>query len=150
MDSNHTPIWLYSIITGWFAAFSDQYGSLSLLVCAAIILDILTGILKAKAAHSVNSKTRFKGFWKKLSLFAGLSFGYFLDFFELYLLSISNVVSFSFHIPFGTIIGIYIVLNECISICENLNDCGVKLPAFILRALKTANDQVNTNKLQKK
>ena len=147
--NDHTPFWFLSAVAGWVTSFFDRYGSLSLLVCLAVILDVLTGILKAKAAHAVNSNTGYQGFWKKMSLFAGLFFGYFLDLFEAFLVSISDLVSVSFHIPFGTIIGIYIILNESISICENLNACGVRLPAFLAKALLNANQELDGNQKKK-
>lgn len=150
MDITYNNIkWLISIVAGWLASFCNQYGMLSLLVCGAIVFDIVTGILKAKTSKTLNSNTGFVGFWKKLSLLFGLFFGYFLDFFEYYLLSVSGTVDFAFHIPFGTTIGIYIVLNECISIVENLYACGVKLPKFLIKALKAASEQADRDDFSK-
>lgn len=149
MDNHHLVTGLFSVIAGYALSFCNRYGVLSLLVCGAIILDILTGVLKAKISRCVNSNAGYKGFWKKLSLFAGLCFGYFLDLFELYLLSISSIFSLSFQIPFGSIIGLYIILNESISVFENLYACGVKLPIWIRNALKVANDQLKNDNLKK-
>ncbi|MFA9380586.1 MAG: phage holin family protein [Acetanaerobacterium sp.] len=138
-----------SIIAGWFASFFHQYGHLTVLVCIVIIFDVVTGILKAKVSGTVNSNAGFQGFWRKLSLFAGLSFGYFLDYFNRYLFSSSDTQNYSIDIPFGTIIGIYIILNESISILENLYICGVKLPTFICKALKTAGEQMDDDGTKK-
>lgn len=149
MDNHHFVLSLCSVITGFAVAFCKRYGVLSLLVCSVIILDVFTGIIKAKISCYVNSNAGYKGFWKKLSLFAGLFFGYFLDFFELYLLSVGNLLSFSFQIPFGTIIGVYIILNESISVFENLYACGVKLPTWICKALKIANEQFEKDSIKK-
>ena len=144
---NNAFKWLFSAVVGGLAGFFNRYGILSLLVCGAVLLDIVTGLLKAKTAKEINSNAGFTGFWRKLSLFAGLFFGYLLDYLNGYLLSVSDMWSFSSDIPFGIFIGIYIVLNECISILENLYACGVTLPAFIIKSLKTARE--HTNKEQK-
>ncbi len=149
MDNQHLILSLCSVITGFAVSFCKRYGVLSLLVCSVVVLDVFTGIFKAKISRYVNSNAGYKGFWKKLSLFAGLFFGYFLDFFELYLLSVGNLLSFSFQIPFGTIIGVYIILNESISVFENLYACGVKLPIWICKALKIANKQLKDEKSKK-
>lgn len=149
MDNQRLSTSLFSVISGFAISFITQYGTLSLLVFSVIVLDIITGLLKAQITHSINSQSGYKGFWKKLSLFVGLSFGYFLDFFEAYLLSINSVISLSFQIPFGAMVGVYIILNESISVLENLCACGVKLPSFLSKSLKAANDQIDQGKLKK-
>ncbi len=149
MDNQRISMSLFSIISGFAMSFITQYGMLSLLVCSVILLDIITGLLKAQISHSISSSFGFKGFWKKLSLLVGLSFGYFLDFFETYLLSINSAISLSLEIPFGTMIGVYIIFNESISVLENLCACGVKLPSFLSKSLKAANDQLDEGKLKK-
>ncbi len=147
---NNAIKWLFSAVAGGIIGLNTRYGVLSLLVCCAVLLDVVTGLLKAKASHEINSNAGYKGFWRKLSLFAGLLFGCFLDYFSTYLLSLNAEWSLSFSIPFGTIIGIYFILNECISILENLYACGVKLPAFIVKALKTAAEQADNGDKEKK
>ena len=47
----------------------------------------------------------------------------------------------SFSIPISLTIGIYISVNECISICENLSDSGVKMPKFIVSTLKSTKER---------
>ncbi len=149
MNQSNVVKWFTATFMGWSTALLNTYGILSLLVCGAIIFDVITGILKAKTSKTINSNAGFIGLWKKLSLFAGLFFGYFLDFVERYLGSVSDTIDITFHIPFGMIIGIYIVLNECISIVENLYACGVKLPGFLIKALKAASDRADNNSNQK-
>lgn len=146
---NNAFKWLFSAVVDGLAGFLNRYGILSLLVCGAVLLDIVTGLLKAKTAKEINSNAGFTGFWRKLSLFAGLFFGYLLDYFNGYLLSVSGAWLFTFDIPFGIIIGIYIVLNECISILENLYACGITLPAFIIKSLKTARGHADNGQKEK-
>lgn len=140
---------IFTMIAGFTVSFFNQYGILSLLVCSVVILDVVTGILKAKISQCINSNTGYKGFWKKLSLFVGLFFGYFLDFFELYLISINDIFSVTYQIPFGTIIGVYIILNESISVIENLYACGIKLPSWIEKTLQVTKMQIKDSKIKK-
>jgi len=126
-----------------------KYGLLTLLVIIAILIDIITGFLKAKINHNVNSVDATKGFWKKMSLLVGLSFGIFLDILESYIVAIgANELSLDipFTIPIGLLVGVYIILNECISICENLYECDVKLPAFLMKMLKKTQKRVEDEK----
>ena len=71
--------WLISVITGGLAAFFGQYGLFIALVAVAVVLDVITGLIKAKATgEGLDSGKATKGFWKKISLFVGLAFGIFL------------------------------------------------------------------------
>ena len=51
-----------------------------------------------------------------------------------------GVVSITVSSPVGRILALYIAINECISICENLIACGVKMPKFLSAALAAAKD----------
>lgn len=136
---------IISVILGILTSFLREYGILTLLVCGALILDIITGIIKAKIEHKLNSKQGSKGFWKKVALLSTLAFGFFLDCLESYLISTSLGDSVIPRISFGMIIGIYIILNESISICENLLACGVKLPTFITHTLESGTNKIDKN-----
>ena len=65
-------------------------------------------------------------------------------------LSVSGIFPVSFSMPISLTIGIYISVNECISICENLSASGVKMPKFILNALKSTEDKIANNTSQTK
>lgn len=135
-------------ILGVICAIKKEYGLLISLVFYAISIDVITGIIKGKINHELNSKAGTKGFLKKVALLIAFSFGFLLDFLVIYLAEF-----FSVKIPeslsFGSLMGIYISINECISICENLDQCGVKLPPFILNTLKIADKKINSASMQK-
>lgn len=120
---------------------SKNYGSIVLLCCAFIAIDLTTGLTKAKIHHNINSSTGYKGFWRKISLIITLAFGICLDFFMGYIESL-GIFPVSFSLPIGLTIGLYITINECISICENLSACGVKMPKFITNALKNTQSNI--------
>ena len=122
--------------------FKESYSIIILLVLIVILIDIITGFVKAKIKSEIVSRLGFIGFWKKISLLMALTFGFFLDALEKYLAYIGSEkinLKISISLPFGTLIGIYIIINESISICENLHESGVKIPRFILNGLKKTN-----------
>lgn len=138
--------WLFATVGGALSVFSRQYSTIVIFVCIAIIMDIVTGLVKSKAlGQAITSKRGTKGFWKKTALLFGLFFGFFLDYFIPFMLS-----SIGIKLPlecaiFGMIIGCYIVINECISISENLYKINPQiLPKWISNMLIDAKEQIDT------
>lgn len=137
--------WLLSIICGLLSAFTKQYGMIIVFVSCAVIFDWITGIIGEKAlGHAITSKKGTIGFWKKMALFAGLFFGFFLDYFIPYALAKINTELPIKEAVFGMIIGCYIVINECISICENIYKANPAiLPKWIVKMLTLAKTQID-------
>lgn len=131
-------------IGGAVAAITEKYGLILIFVIFAVSFDIITGMAKAKATGvKLDSKTGTRGFWKKISLLLGLFFGVFLDFFITEATKVVDLV-LPFASPFGMIVGVYIVLNESISICENLYACNPKaIPKWVANLLKTASNKID-------
>lgn len=129
--------WILSIFGGLFAAFFKQYGFLIFLVAAAIVFDLITGLIKAKVSEEDvwSSEKCRQGLYKKIALLLAMFFGFFLDLFIPYALQYVNV-TLPFAMPFAMIISFYIILNESISICENLYAANPEtLPKWIVNLL---------------
>lgn len=131
---------LIGVAMGILATFFKQYGLLFVLVSAAVVLDFITGIIKAKATgEGLDSKVARRGFWKKMSLFAALAFGVFLDLAAESLL-INVGITIEHDTPFALVVSSYIVVNECISVAENLYLINPEsLPEWVIKALRVAN-----------
>lgn len=139
--------WLLSVITGALAAFFGQYGLFIVLVAVAVVLDVVTGLIKAKATgEGLSSGKANKGFWKKISLFVGLLFGIFLDYAAAAVL-IHAGVNMKIDMPFALIICAYIILNESISIGENLIaiDPG-NMPPWVVKLLRGSKGKIENEK----
>ena len=135
--------WLLSTLLGLILSFTQKYGIMIILVAVAIIFDFATGLIKAKIKGEISSDIGTKGFFKKIALLICLFFGFFLDYAIPYMCASINV-KIPFDTPFGLIICFYIVMNECISICENLYACdpGI-MPKWIVNALKSEKQQID-------
>ena len=127
------------------ASFFQQYGLVTAFVIVVILLDFATGLIKAKiSGEGWESKKGTRGFWKKVALLCALSFGIFLDAFIPLVLEIGFSVSMPFNIPIGMVVAVYIILNESISITENLYCCNSEIiPKWIASFLKLAKDSVD-------
>lgn len=139
--------WLLSFIMGLLATFAQQYGVMIMLVAAAIVFDLVTALIKVKASDTDvwSSEKCRKGMFKKLALLVGMAFGFFLDWFIPYVLLYINVV-LPFSMPFSMIICFYIVLNESISVCENLYATNPEImPKWIVNLLTNIKDKLEND-----
>lgn len=139
--------WLISIIGGAIATFGKQYGMLILLVAVVIVFDLVTGLLKVKVSNegAWSSDKCQKGLFKKLGLLLGMCFGFFLDWFIPYVLLYVNV-TLPFAMPFSMIICFYIVLNEAISVCENLYAVNPEImPKWIVKLLSNVKEKIGSD-----
>lgn len=128
-------------ICGSLAALSENYGVILLLCCAFILIDLATGLAKAKIQGKLNSDTGYKGFWRKAALLAALAFGICLDLLVEY--ATAAGLGAEFPALIGRLLAFYIAVNECISITENLSACGVRLPGFLAAALGSTRDKLD-------
>lgn len=136
--------WATATVSGIAATFWGVYGPVFICVLVAICLDIVTGLIKSKATGvPITSEKGSLGFWRKMALLAALAFGIFLDAFIPIMLGAVSV-TLPFSLPIGTVVGCYIVLNESISIFENINKTAPQaLPKWIKKLLDGAKKTVN-------
>lgn len=135
-----------SVIVGTMATLAEAYVVLIILVAAAIVLDVITGLVKCFATgEKLSSEKGQKGFWKKIMLLVSLLFAFFLD---VSLPAIMEVVKiqtpFEKSLLFGSIVGVYIILNESISICENIIKANkMALPKWLKKLFQDAKKEID-------
>ena len=136
---------VFSFLAGVVTTFFQMYGAILGLVCAAIIFDVITGVSAAKATgKKITSKKANQGFWKKMGLLMALFFGVFIDMFIPHALSFINI-TIPFNMPFGLIFGCYIIFNEGISICENLDKIDPNLlPKWVKKMLEGGSEKIDS------
>lgn len=67
---------ILAALCGALTALAENYGTICSICCALILLDLLTGLAKAKIQGKLNSDTGYKGFWRKAALLAALALRY--------------------------------------------------------------------------
>lgn len=134
---------ILSVILGLISSFCDRYGLILFLVACAIVLDFITGLVKAKISGTgLDSGIARKGFWKKVALLVALFFGVYLD---VFIPTAAQTIGFTMtqKLPFGMIVGCYIAVNEAISVCENLYECDPNMvPRWIAGLLRIAKKKI--------
>ena len=130
------------------AAFSMIFGWLGILAVPVLILaglnftDYITGILASKRRNELG--TSDKGLWgivKKIGMWILVGLGWAMDVLINYA---SQYVGLSIKLPFvvATIVAVWLICNEIISILENLLDIGVAMPPFLMPLAKMIKGQV--------
>ncbi|WP_435308581.1 phage holin family protein [Sebaldella termitidis] len=118
------------ITTGILAIFTYLFGSFDILIQGAfmfIVLDFTTGLVKAWHNGEVSSNKSRKGLLKKTMFLSMILIGHWLD-------KISLIPDNS--MSFRTLVLVFIIANEGISILENISEMGVPIPGFLKKVFE--------------
>ena len=140
-----------SAIVGMFTTAASEYLLLIILVAVAITLDVASGLIRAAATgEAITSKKGTRGFWKKMILLFSMAFAFFLDIATPALLQVVNIkLPFEKTLLFGSVVCVYIVLNESISIAENIIKANNKaLPKWLKKLLQGARDEIDKKEVE--
>ncbi|MCI9080065.1 MAG: phage holin family protein [Lachnospiraceae bacterium] len=136
--------------TGIGNYFGVLYPALILFIIV-MFSDYISGILVARKEaiensdnikYGLNSKKGILGIYKKigyiLAVFVSICIDYMIFWF-------SNEIGISVkrNTLFGLLVTIWFVLNEIISILENIKRMGVKLPKFLMKFLNNMQKNIN-------
>lgn len=106
-----------------------------ILVVIMMLIDYATGIASAWVSGELSSRTGIIGILKKLGMICMIAVGGAVDF-----VIARGVAQVGYSIgttyTFGLIICIWIIINECISVLENLAEIGVPVPEFLLKIIR--------------
>lgn len=100
------------------------------------LIDYFTGLCAAKyRAENVNSYKGIRGIIKKVCMWLLVLIGAWIDILINYAIECAGV---GLTIPFvvATIVAVWLVVNEIISILENMIDIGVDMPPFLMPVVK--------------
>ena len=123
------------ITTGILAVFTYLFGSFDILIQGAfmfIVLDFTTGLVKACHNGEISSSKSGKGLVKKTMFLSMILIGHWLD--KASLIPDNGM-------SFRTLVLVFIVANEGISILENLSEMGVPIPGFLRKVFERLDDE---------
>lgn len=133
-----------SALLGTIATIAEQYVVLIILVAIVIVMDVISGLIRAAATgEAITSEKGTRGFWKKIALLFSMIFAFFLDMAVPYILDVVNI-SIPKMLLFGSIVGVYIILNESISITENILKANRhSVPKWLKKLLTGAKNKID-------
>lgn len=114
-----------------------------LLLVGCNIMDYVTRLMAEACKGEVSSEKSIKGIIKKICQWLLVVVGWIVDVIIQYAAQVAGV---GLHIPFivATVVAVWLVVNELISILENIIDIGVKIPPFLLPVVKYIKKQTES------
>ncbi len=136
---------LKATVTAVISALMSWLGILAIpvfLLVGCNVIDYVTGLFAAKyRTEDINSYKSIRGIFKKICMWLLVIVGAWLDILINYAIHTAGV---SLTLPFivATIVAVWLVVNEMISILENMLDIGVDMPPFLMPIVKHIKKQV--------
>lgn len=134
-----------AVFTMVFAFISAIFGVLAIpvmLLVACNVIDYITGLMASKyRAQDINSYKSIRGIFKKVSMWLLVMVGAIIDEMLLYT---STSIGWKSPVTFliACVVALWLICNEIISILENIQDMGVRIPAFLQPLVKHIRSQV--------
>ena len=136
---------LHTVIAAALGAFTAYLSNLTvpvIVLIAVMLVDYGTGMLNAWLRNELNSRVGILGIVKKISYFALIVVGMAVD----YILNSTFVkINAGFNIGdcIGIIVVIWLIINEIISVLENLSSIGIPLPKFLQKIVGHLKNSIN-------
>ncbi|MBQ1538021.1 MAG: phage holin family protein [Ruminococcus sp.] len=121
---------IIAVVCGGLSAYFGVIGVPLVVLFAAMCIDYLTGMTKAWVTGELSSRVGVLGIVKKVGYLVTVCVAAIVDW--LLLSGLKQVgISIGMEFLFGMMVTIWFIVNECISILENLASIGVPLPKFL-------------------
>ena len=135
MDKNSVLKLTLATIGGGLTAYFGMIAVPIAVLAAAMLIDYASGMTKAWLAGELSSRVGLRGIVKKVGSLAVICVAAIVDW--LMISGLQRVgITLKLDYCFGLIVTIWFIINECISILENLAAIGVPLPGFLTAMVK--------------
>ena len=120
------------------AYLSGKFSNLFWILCILMIIDYATGFISSVITHKTSSKIGLMGILKKCMYVMIIVFGFIID---LVILNAAHQLNIGFieeemrYISVGTILILFYISNESLSIIENCERMNLKIPSFFKKII---------------
>ena len=129
---------LQAIISAALAAFAVYMGALAvpiIVLMVMMIIDYLSGMSAAWVHGDLSSRVGAKGIVKKVGYMALIVVAMGVDYLIYSGFAAANI-EVGYNMWFGLLVAVWLIINEMISILENLSRLGVPIPDFLTKIIK--------------
>lgn len=126
---------LFATVIGAVAAYLNVLLVPLIVLIVVMLIDYGTGMAQAYVSHTLNSRIGVTGIIKKIGYIIAVTVGIVAD----YLISSALVncgINVTINCCIGMIVTVWFIINELISILENLSEIGTPLPKFLVSIVK--------------
>ena len=138
-----------SVVLGALASYFNVLLIPVLVLVAVMVIDYATGMTSAYKNGQIESKVGLLGILKKVSYLVLVAVGGVVDYL---ICSGLATAGFDFGITYccGLIVCVWLIINELISILENLSELGTPIPKFLVNIVHRLKDSVDDDTNYKK
>lgn len=128
-----------AICVAAFGLLSSWLGVLTIpvyVLVACNVMDYITGLAAAhRRGQKVSSYVGVLGIAKKVCMWLLIGVGAVVDWLLMYC---GSQLGFEIHLPMlaASLVAVWLIVNEIISILENIGDIGVPLPGFLTKIVQ--------------
>lgn len=138
-----------SVVLGALASYFNVLLIPVLVLVAVMVIDYVTGMTSAYKNGQIESKVGLIGILKKVSYLVLVAVGGVVDYL---ICSGLATAGFDFGVTYccGLIVCVWLIINELISILENLSELGTPIPKFLVNIVHRLKDSVDDDTNYKK
>lgn len=141
MQNKELQMFISTVLAGLLYYLGIVSIPIIILICAMII-DYATGMLAAAYNSELSSKKGIKGIVKKVGYLALVAVAMIVDWLICCGLQQINV-DIKYSVFFAVLVAVWLIINELISVLENLAKMGVPIPNFLKKIIDRLKNTVD-------
>lgn len=131
-----------TILLAWITAETEAMFPVMVILLCCMVIDFISGCIATGSVEGLSSKAGVKGIIKKVGYLCVISVAMFFDYLIMYSLNLMNI-QYSIRMFFGLLVTVWFILNELLSILENVSKLGVPIPDFLTQYVKEVRGKIN-------
>lgn len=131
-----------TILLAWITAETETMFPVMVILLCCMVIDFISGCIANGSAEGLSSKAGVKGIIKKVGYLCVISVAMFFDYLIMYSLNLMDI-QYSIRMFFGLLVTVWFILNELLSILENISKLGVPIPDFLTQYVKEVRGKIN-------
>lgn len=130
------------LLLTWITAETQAMFPVMVILLCCMVVDFISGCANNAEKEGLSSKAGVKGIVKKVGYLCVIIVAMFFDYIIMYALSIMGL-KYKITMFFGLLVTVWFILNELLSILENVAGLGVPIPDFLTRYVKDVRGKIN-------
>ena len=131
-----------TLLLTWVTAETQAMFPVMVILLCCMAVDFISGCANNAEKEGLSSKTGVKGIIKKVGYLCVIMVAMFFDYIIMYALSILGL-KYKITMFFGLLVTVWFILNELLSILENVAGLGVPIPDFLTHYVKDVRGKID-------